>query len=331
MSELAQEKEQRSASITLATAALDEEQASRVTASADADAAAEVERLENQVKAASLADGEQARRVEEERSAIEAEGVERSVNQAKAVELMNEEQADRGETVPDWLKAEEKKVPAERRLSAVHSELGTEVKEQTTTPTNAKASAVGDDDNEIMNSTASKNVSELMNTDADDESLQAYKAKLLGSAATGDLGDVTDKRRVVVAEFRVISENPKTEDQVYQLDTPEGVAKLKAGGITLKEGSGFKFQLKFKVNHDLLTRLKFSNKTKKAVFSHTESVVIGSFAPNSEAYKFTLPQNGFNYAPSGMMLRGAYTATDVFVDGDGENHLTYSYKVTITK
>ena len=36
-------------------------------------------------------------------------------------------------------------------------------------------------------------------------------------------------------------------------------------------------------------------------------------------------------APSGMMMRGTYSATDKFVDTDGVKHLEYGYKVRITK
>ena len=46
-------------------------------------------------------------------------------------------------------------------------------------------------------STSSKDVSALLAQDADDESLARYKAQLLGAAATGDLGDSSDPRRVV--------------------------------------------------------------------------------------------------------------------------------------
>jgi hypothetical protein len=32
-----------------------------------------------------------------------------------------------------------------------------------------------------------------------------------------------------------------------------------------------------------------------------------------------------------MMYRGAYTASDRFVDGDGRTHLEYDYPVKVTK
>ena len=176
---------------------------------------------------------------------------------------------------------------------------------------------------------ASADVQELMEKDTGDESLRKYKLSLLGNVA--DVGDVNDKRKLVVSEFRVSTENKTVDDQVFNLDTDEGVATMKEKGIELKEGAGFKFILKFRVNHEILTGMKFENKLRKGIFSQTENITIGSFAPQSETYEFTLPNDGFNYAPSGMMLRGTYKARDRFVDSDGNCHLDYDYKVKIIK
>ena len=89
--------------------------------------------------------------------------------------------------------------------------------------------------------------------------------------------------------------------------------------------------LSFRVNHEILTGLKFVNRTKKGIFGQTEELVIGSFAPATEPYKFVFPRYGYNSAPSGMMYRGSYKATDKFVDSDGNMHLSYEYKVQITR
>ena len=44
----------------------------------------------------------------------------------------------------------------------------------------------------------------------------------------------------------------------------------------------------------------------KGVFSSTDDLVIGSFAPQTVPYTFEFPRYGFNNAPSGMMYRGSY-------------------------
>lgn len=176
---------------------------------------------------------------------------------------------------------------------------------------------------------ASADVDEIMNKDAGDESLRKYKLSLLGNV--GDKGDTKDPRKVVVTEFRVIFESKNTPDQVFHLDSDEGVEKINKVGVDLKEGCAFKFQLKFRVNHEILTGLKFTNSIKKGIFNTTEDIVIGSYAPQTSAYTFCLPKDGYNNAPSGMMLRGKYKAKDTFVDSDGNKHLEYDYKVNVTK
>jgi hypothetical protein len=70
-----------------------------------------------------------------------------------------------------------------------------------------------------VSSKASNNVADILAADSGDESLAKYKASLLGAAATGDLGDVNDKRKLVVTEFRVIFEDDKAPDAVFDLST----------------------------------------------------------------------------------------------------------------
>ena len=45
-------------------------------------------------------------------------------------------------------------------------------------------------------------VDAILKQDDADESLQRYKAQLLGAAAKGDRGDASDPRKLVVTEFR---------------------------------------------------------------------------------------------------------------------------------
>ncbi len=134
-----------------------------------------------------------------------------------------------------------------------------------------------------------------------------------------------------MTEFRVIFEDAKYKDIVHTLDTAAGVAKMTAEGISMTEGCNFKFSLKFRVNGEIVTGLKFKNKVSKSLFSNTEELVIGSFAPGSQEYKFDFPRYGFNVAPSGMLFRGEYRANDAFIDSDGNSHLAFDYKVKITK
>ena len=93
----------------------------------------------------------------------------------------------------------------------------------------------------------------------------------------------------------------------------------------MKEGCHFKFRLSFRVQHEIVAGIKFVNRVRKAVFSQSEELVIGSYPPASTPHVFEFPRSGFNEAPSGMMARGTYHARDQFVDSDGVCHLEYEY------
>ena len=178
---------------------------------------------------------------------------------------------------------------------------------------------------------AKKSVSEILSSDAADESLRKYKESLLGSAVTGDLGDPNDPRRVIVTEFRIIFEPSEGQaDVVFNLDTPIGLEHLKKG-LTIKEGAKYKFKLSFKVQHDIVSGIKFVNKIKKVMFSDTDELVIGSYPPSSTPHIFEFPRFNYIEAPSGMMYRGTYTVKNKFISSDKVTHLEYSYELRVTK
>lgn len=174
-------------------------------------------------------------------------------------------------------------------------------------------------------------VDAILKQDDADPSLQRYKAQLLGAAAQGDRGDLSDPRKLVVTEFRVVF-NSAAPDQVFHLDTRAGKDHLKKTGISVKEGSEYKFRLSFRVQHDILPGLKYINRLKRmGMKTAADELVIGSYAPQSSAHVFEFPRRDWLDAPTGMMYRGTYTASDKFLDGDGRTHLEYDYPVKVTK
>lgn len=178
----------------------------------------------------------------------------------------------------------------------------------------------------------SKNVSELMAKDAADESLRKYKESLLGAAAHGDLGNTSDPRRLVVEEFRVIfAPEEGVDDIVHDLSTPEGLSKLAAEGITMKEGSKFKYRMTFRVQHEIIAGIKFVNKVKGTIGCEKEELMIGSYPPATQPHVFEFPKWDYNEAPKGMMLRGKYRASNYFMDSDKVKHLEYEYQLNIVK
>ncbi|EGZ15878.1 hypothetical protein PHYSODRAFT_302287 [Phytophthora sojae] len=181
-----------------------------------------------------------------------------------------------------------------------------------------------------MSSQAIKSVNELLEKDAEDESLQRYKEQLLGAAAHGDRGDTTDSRRVVVEEFKVEFEDGR-EDIVYNLDTLQGVEHMRTTPFVIEEGSRYRFAISFRVNQTIVSGLRFHNKVKKTVLATRDEIVLGSYAPRSENYVFVFPRHDWMEAPSGLFYRGKYMGRFIFDDDDHVEHLKLFYTFEIKR
>ena len=127
-----------------------------------------------------------------------------------------------------------------------------------TQPPDPTAGAAAETYDAGVSSQASTDVATLMKADAEDESLRRYKETLMGAAAHGDLGDASDPRRVVIEEFRIIFEDPSVSDIVADLSTEAGLAMLRKDGVKVKEGSNFKFSIKFRINHSIVDGLMYT-------------------------------------------------------------------------
>ncbi|OQR82660.1 rho GDP-dissociation inhibitor [Achlya hypogyna] len=181
-----------------------------------------------------------------------------------------------------------------------------------------------------ISESALSSVDQLLKQDQHDASLQRYKATLLGAAAHGDLGDVSDSRRVVVEEFAVVFEDQRP-DIIYRLDTDEGLSHLKMTPFSMEEGAKYKFAIKFRVNGNIVSGLRFQNKVTKHLLSVKEDVVLGSYAPQSATHDFKFPRHGWSEAPAGLLYRGKYHAECKFADSEGVEHLRFSYRFDIKK
>jgi len=170
---------------------------------------------------------------------------------------------------------------------------------------------------------------ELLAADKDDESLRKYKASLLGNI---DQSVKDDPRRVVVKEMRVAFESRPGGDIVYTLDSPEDLIAMKNTPFTLKEGCNYKITISFKIQHDIVSGLKYVNSAyRKGIRVAKEEQMLGSFGPQAAPHQVTFPRHGWEEAPSGLLARGSYTAKSQFVDDDNELHLEYEYAFSIKK
>jgi Rho GDP-dissociation inhibitor len=172
-------------------------------------------------------------------------------------------------------------------------------------------------------------IDELMQQDAGDESLRKYKESLLGNLDPS-VAPKDDPRRVVIKELKIMFEDRPGGDITYTLETKEDLQKMKATPFTLKEGCHYKIKVSFKVQHEIVSGLKYVNLVyRKGIRVAKDHQMIGSFGPQVKPHEVVFPRNGWEEAPSGILSRGSYTAKSQFVDDDGVNHLEYEYAFDI--
>ena len=109
---------------------------------------------------------------------------------------------------------------------------------------------------------------------------------------------------------------------------------LKTGiQVSLKEGCEYKTQISFRVQNDIISGLKYENKVSRGPLPSVKFCeMLGSYAPDpSKVNTVVFPRREWEEAPSGMMLRGTYSAKTSFVDDDGATHLAFEYKLAIKK
>lgn len=174
-------------------------------------------------------------------------------------------------------------------------------------------------------------VEELLAKDAEDESLRKYKEQLLGQAAKGvRSADPSDPRRVVITELRVLFQNRPGGDIVYSLSTPEDVRALKSKPFVLKEKCLYRIQVSFRVQHDIVSGLKYINKVYRAgVRVDKDEEMLGSYPPQDVPHTMIMPRREWEEAPSGWLARGSYAAESSFTDDDNVTHLKYDYAFEI--
>ena len=91
--------------------------------------------------------------------------------------------------------------------------------------------------------------------DQNDESLNRWKASLGISDSARLAVDPSDQRRCVIQSLALEVEG--RPDIVVDLNTPGSVEKLKTKPFTIKEGAKFRMKATFRVQHDVLSGLKY--------------------------------------------------------------------------
>lgn len=177
-----------------------------------------------------------------------------------------------------------------------------------------------------------RSIQEYTKLDENDESLRKWKESL--GLNTGELLPVIpgDKRKVVIISMtlQIKGENPV----IINLENEKDFASLKDKKISfkIKEKSMYKLIIKFKVQHEIITGLKYLQGVKKAGITVDKSEEpMGSYAPNTVNKPFYEREFEEVEAPSGFLARGSYSAVSKFVDDDKTEHLILPWSFQITK
>jgi hypothetical protein len=117
-------------------------------------------------------------------------------------------------------------------------------------------------------------------SDENDESLNRWKASL--GLATGAPLAITpgDTRRCIIQTLALeVEDRP---DIVLDLTTPNALETLKQKPFIIKEGSKYRTKATFKVQHEILTGLKYIQLVKrKGIRVGKDQEMLGSYAPNT--------------------------------------------------
>lgn len=180
-----------------------------------------------------------------------------------------------------------------------------------------------------------KTIEEYQKLDAEDESLAKWKASL-GITTDVDAYPVKpgDKRKVVIVEMALyFPDQPELKPIVINLEDAEGnTIKDKEIKFDIKEKSIYQLVIKFRVQHEIITGLKYLHVVKKkGIRVDKIDEPLGSYAPNTKQKPYYEKVFTEVEAPSGMLARGSYSAVSKFVDDDKNEHLSFPWTFQITK
>ncbi|KAG1443985.1 hypothetical protein G6F56_010472 [Rhizopus delemar] len=140
-------------------------------------------------------------------------------------------------------------------------------------------------------------------------------------------GSTDDTRRVIVEHIALEVEG--RPDVIVDLSTQDAIEQAKNAPFTIKEGVEYRMKVKFRVQHDVVSGLKYLQVVKrKGIKVDKTEEMIGSYGPSADVYekKFQLEE-----APSGMLARGHYEAKSKFTDDDSATHIEWTWSFDIKK
>ncbi|ORY85594.1 rho-gdp dissociation inhibitor [Protomyces lactucae-debilis] len=174
----------------------------------------------------------------------------------------------------------------------------------------------------------SKTIEEYAQLDANDESLNKWKASLgITSTTTPIILDPSTPAKVLIDSISLhVAGRP---DITVPLKDAAAIKKLKETPFIVKEGVVYSLTIRFRVQRDVVSGLKYLQVVKRSgIKLDSVEEMLGSYGPAEQIYAKRLAEEE---APSGMLGRGRYDCRSRFVDDDGHVHLDFDWSVKIEK
>jgi len=172
-----------------------------------------------------------------------------------------------------------------------------------------------------------KSPEELARLDAEDESLAKWKASL--GVAPGGSALVTAEGPKVTVLTLTLTSPTLPPDRVISLDVTNPASQ---NLIVIKEGVEYSVGITFKVNHDIISGVRYIQIVRRAgVKVDKLEQMLGSYAPHPEGKEYT-KQFEPDESPSGMIARsGTYNVRSRVIDDDGEIYADFHWSFKLAK
>ncbi|KIM46020.1 hypothetical protein M413DRAFT_441088 [Hebeloma cylindrosporum] len=178
---------------------------------------------------------------------------------------------------------------------------------------------------------AAKSADEYAKLDAEDESLARWKASL--GIVPGASGGEASGPKVTVLTLELASPTlPPGKQIAFDLKDTARLADTKKNPILIKEGVEYNVRITFKVNHSIISGVRYLQLVKRAgVKVDKMEQMLGSYGPSPNGQPYTKnfePEE----SPSGLLARsGTYSVRSRVVDDDGEVYADWEWYFKLAK
>ncbi|GBE79331.1 rho GDP-dissociation inhibitor [Sparassis latifolia] len=179
--------------------------------------------------------------------------------------------------------------------------------------------------------TAAKSVDEYAKLDAEDESLARWKASL-GIVPGASSAPATGPKVTVLTLELASPTLPPGKKITMNIQSPADLANASKNSITIKEGVEYNVRITFKVNHSIISGVRYIQVVKRAGMKVDKlEQMLGSYGPKPDGSAYTKnfdPEE----SPSGMLARsGSYHVRSRVVDDDGEVFADWEWSFKLGK